>query len=302
MNVHSKLQSFSVNLVSDHSEFLFRVRDPNSSSSADQSSPLIDANPLVSCLMVTRGNIELMKYSFACYQRQTYANRELIIVAAPEAGERVHTFIASQESSNATVWVAPPGLTLGDYRNLAGARARGPIVATWDDDDLSDPMRLAIAVRVLRQTNTAAAILSRLLLWWPKRKLAAISARRPWEGTMVAWRNYLPIYPSRPSDEDVMTRVLVSTHKWAAIDCPLLYVYVITGQNTCDVPHFESHFSIAECCFEGDQFDELNQLLSRRLPVLDYAAVLNEECVAEVPQRDSHSQRRSLPLGPPSEH
>lgn len=98
---------------------------------------------------------------------------------------------------------------------------------------------------------------------------------------MVAWRNYLPIYPSRPSDEDVAARALVSTHKWAAIDCPLLYVYVVTGRNTCSVAHFDEHFSRAECRFEGDQFDELNRLLSHRLPVLDYATALNKESIVE---------------------
>jgi len=36
-----------------------------------------------------------------------------------------------------------------------------------------------------------------------------------------------------------------------------------------------SFLSSAECSFEGDQFDELNALLSDRLRVLDYAAVLN---------------------------
>ena len=277
MSVHSKLQSLSVKLVSDDSKVsYFEVRDPNSSSSARP------ANQLVSCLMVTRGNIELLKYSFACYQRQTYANRELVIVAEPEAGEKVRTFITSQKCSDVTVCLAPPDLTLGDQRNLAVARSRGAILATWDDDDLSDPRRLEIAVQVLGQSDTAAAVLSRLLLWWPQRKLAAISARRPWEGSMVAWRNYLPIYPSQPRDEDVVTIVLVKTHKWAAIDCPLLYVYVVTGRNTSGVAHFERLFSIAECRFEGNQFDELNRLLSHRLPVLDYAAVLNEKSVSEI--------------------
>jgi glycosyltransferase involved in cell wall biosynthesis len=272
MSVHSKLQGFSVNFVSDQSEFLFRVRVPNSSSLPER-----PANPLVSCLMVTRGDIELLKHSFTCYQRQTYANRELVIVVEPDAGEKVRAFIASQDFPNVRLWVAPPGLTLGDHRNLVVARASGELLATWDDDDLSDPRRLEITVQVLRQTDTAAAILSRLLLWWPQRKLAAISERRTWEQSTVAWRNELPIYPSRPRDEDVMTRVLLSTHKWAAIDCPFLYVYVVTGRNTWGVAHFEEIFSRADCCFEGDQFDELTRLLSSRLPLLDYAAVLNEK-------------------------
>jgi glycosyltransferase involved in cell wall biosynthesis len=274
MNVLSKLQDSSVDLVSDHMEgYRFRAREPISFPTAER-----EANPQVSCLMVTRGNLELLKYSLACYRRQTYPNRELVIVTAPEAGEKVNSFIAEQELSDVIVCVAPPGLTLGDHRNLAAARAGGWIVATWDDDDLCDPMRLQLSVQALRQTDTMATILARLLLWWPQRKLAAISQRRVWEQSMVTWRYYLPIYPSLPRNEDLVTRSLVNRHKWAALDCPLLYIYAVTGRNTWDVAHFEGMFSRAECCFAGDEFDELNRLLSDRLPVLDYAAVLTEAC------------------------
>jgi hypothetical protein len=241
------------------------------------------ADPLVSCLMMTRGNIELMKYSLACYQRQTYAHRELVVVAEPEAGEKVRNFIGSQEVLNATVFVAPPGLTLGDHRNLAAARARGAILVGWDDDDLSDPGRLDSTVNILRQTGAAAAFLTRFLIWWPRRKLAAISRRNIWEPTIAAWRSHMPIYAPLPRLEDTPAiRELISTHRIALVDCPLLYVYAITGRNTWTIPHFEEQLLAAECVFEGDQFDELNELLSDRLPVLDYAADLSQDSVVKI--------------------
>ena len=88
----------------------------------------------------------------------------------------------------------------------------------------------------------------------------------------------MPIYPSLSRGEDTAAvNKLVGTHRVALIDCPLLYVYVITGRNTCNVPHFEEMLAVAECLFEGNQFDELNALLSDRMPVFDYAAVLNGE-------------------------
>lgn len=92
-------------------------------------------------------------------------------MAEPEAGERVRAFIASQDVLNARIFVAPPGLTIGDHRNLAATRAQGAIAVNWDDDDLSDPQRIAISVKVLRETGTAAAFLSRLLVWWPQQKV-----------------------------------------------------------------------------------------------------------------------------------
>ncbi len=230
--------------------------------------------------MMTRGHLELMKYSLACYQRQTYANRELVVVAKHEAGEMVRAFIASQETSNVTVFVAPPGLTLGDRRNFAAARARGAILINWDDDDLSDPRRIETYANIMRQTGAAAALLSRLLIWWPQRKVAAISARRTWEQSIAAWRSHIPIYAPLSSVEDTPAiEGLTSTHRVVLIDCPLLYVYVVTGRNVSGDLHFESLISHADCIFEGEQFDELNTLLSDRLPVLAYAAVLNRRAV-----------------------
>ena len=35
---------------------------------------------LVSCLMVTRGNLDILPYSLACFSNQTWAKRELIVV------------------------------------------------------------------------------------------------------------------------------------------------------------------------------------------------------------------------------
>ncbi len=51
-------------------------------------------------------------------------------------------------------------------------------------------------------------------------------------------------------------------HRVAQIDCPLSYVYAVTVINTWNPPHFEKMLSSADGLFEGDQFDELNTLLS----------------------------------------
>jgi hypothetical protein len=55
-----------------------------------------------------------------------------------------------------------------------------------------------------------------------------------------------------------------------------LYVYAVTGRDTWEAAHFERFLSWADCSLKGDQFDELNGFLSNRLPVVDYAAILND--------------------------
>jgi hypothetical protein len=278
MTVLSKLQTAGVKLCADLSSIDCNVHEPTLGSIAPPSALITQENPLVSCLMMTRGNIDIMRYSLACYRRQKYAHRELVVVAGPDAGEKVHAFFASQEALDVRVFVAPPDLTIGDHRNLATARARGAILVNWDDDDLSDPRRLDIAVQVLRQTGAAAVFLSRLLVWWPQRKVAAIVRRRVWEQTIAAWRSHMPIYALLPRGGDaVAIERLAHTHRVALVDFPLLYVYAVTGRNLWDASHFEGLVSSAECIFEGEEFHELNELLSDRLPILDYAASLNEE-------------------------
>ena len=284
MSVLSKLKSVSVSLCSEDSPVGCDAFEPNTLYSPPLPSAAAEANPFVSCLMVTRGNTELIKYSLASYQRQTYAHRELVVVAESYAGEKVRAFIDSQEALNARVFVAPPGLTLGDHRNLAAARARGAILVNWDDDDVSDPQRLDVSVQALRKSGAAAAFLSRLLVWWPQRKIAAISERRAWEQTITVWRNTMPIYASLARGEDtVAIDGLISKNLVAIVHCPLLYVYVVTGRNTWSARHFEAIFARADCVFEGDEFNELNALLADRLPLLEYAAVVNEEAADKIP-------------------
>jgi len=274
MSVRSRLQGMGIELCADvWSPLRYRKFNYGATSAA-----LSEENPLVSCLMVTRGNIELMQFSMACFRRQSYAHRELVVVTGSEAAEKLRDFMTSQNNLNVVIVEAPPGLTLGDRRNFAAARARGTILVTWDDDDLSDPTRLETAVRVLRQSGAAAMFISRLLIWWPRRKIAAISQRRFWEGSIAVWRTHMPIYPAQSRGEDTAVIVpFTKTHYVATVDCPFLYVYTITDQNTSGVPHFEAIISRAEYVFEGEQFDELNELMSDRLPLLQYSEMLKTD-------------------------
>ena len=81
MNVLHKLQSIGVKLCSDIAEIKCGFLEPAPRFSSVPPALVTQDNPLVSCLMMTRGNLDLMKYSLACYQRQTYAHRELVVVA-----------------------------------------------------------------------------------------------------------------------------------------------------------------------------------------------------------------------------
>jgi glycosyltransferase involved in cell wall biosynthesis len=233
------------------------------------------ADPLVSCLMVTRGDLGILRFAAECYRRQTWANRELVVVTDRSRVAAVEAFLQGEGLPQVRMVPADEDLTLGDLRNLAVSRSRGEILVQWDDDDLYDPLRLQTAVAVLTSTGAAGAFLSRWLIWWPQRRVAAVSFSRLWEGTGAIWRENARISPTGASGEDTLaTRYLVNSQPVATFDAPFQYVYAVTGSNTWPESHFEWLIEGSSPRFESDAYDELNRLLSERMPILDYAAVL----------------------------
>ncbi len=81
-----------VKLCSDDAQINCTIFDPPSGSTAAPPSASITENLFVSCLMMTRGNVDLLRYSLACYVRQTYPYREMVVVVEPEAGEKAPSF------------------------------------------------------------------------------------------------------------------------------------------------------------------------------------------------------------------
>ncbi|HXI42055.1 MAG TPA: glycosyltransferase family A protein [Bryobacteraceae bacterium] len=108
--------------------------------------------PLVTCMMLTRNRREWLPRAIACYQAQTYANRELLIVMD---GEDVRDVIPADTDHSISVHYlsgAPP-MPIGAKRNFACGEARGEIIAHFDDDDFSAPGRLEDQVQRLLETG-----------------------------------------------------------------------------------------------------------------------------------------------------
>jgi glycosyltransferase involved in cell wall biosynthesis len=232
--------------------------------------------PLVSCLMVTRGDRWTIKYALESYRRQTYANKELIIVVDNVNYDVISALIKARGIENVGLFAVDPELSLGDCRNMSVARARGEVLIQWDDDDLYDPLRIAVSVSALTKTSAAAALLSRWLVWWPSRDLAAISGSRIWEGSMAVWREHAPVYPNMARGEDTyVTECIANSRAISSIDDPLLYTYIITEHNTFDTNHYDKIFAQASYVARDEEYRDLIELLSSRIPILEYEAELN---------------------------
>ena len=212
--------------------------------------------------MVTRGRLFPTRFAIDCYQRQTWPNRELVIVC-DEPGSELPAFVAALGDPTIRYVAAAPAL-LGALRNVSVEAARGTLLCQWDDDDMYHPERLQFQYGQLAARGAAAHFLSRWLMWWPEKRLFALSKRRYWEGTMLARRLAVGIgsYQTIPRRED--TRLVGEMrHRGYRIrytDQPLAYCYIVHGRNTFGPRHAGRLFEKATETFGPEEYaDRLEQ-------------------------------------------
>jgi hypothetical protein len=249
---------------------------------------LVQDGPLVSCLMVTRGSREPARWAIECFRNQSYANRELVIVTANAEGDLRDYIAEIQDPRIRFAGVFPAGTTLGGLRNLAVDNARGELLATWEDDDLSGADRLAAQVTALVTTGAEASFLDRVTLWWPAHREIAVSSRYGWETTMVARRRAVPRYREiqRGEGRDAMERMELQ-HSIALLDDPNLYVCSVTGANREDHDR-PSLFEQASFRARGEDYERALTVVGKHVPVLAYLGWLE--------QRDPRSFLPPAPL------
>lgn len=107
----------------------------------------MDAAPLVSCILLTTHpkRAAFVPDALRAFEAQTHPAKELVVVndgpAALTSGDpRVQVVNLPPSPDGVRRW------TLGEKRNVGVRFARGEWVATWDDDDISLPDRLAAQV------------------------------------------------------------------------------------------------------------------------------------------------------------
>ncbi len=101
--------------------------------------------PKISCLLVTAGGrFNLAQKSIICYTKQTYKNKELIILnEGPKLYQKeLQSFVDSLGRNDIrTVWLNGK-YSLGSLRNISVGIAEGDYFVQWDDDDFCLPHRL----------------------------------------------------------------------------------------------------------------------------------------------------------------
>jgi glycosyltransferase involved in cell wall biosynthesis len=232
--------------------------------------------PLISCIMASRGNPYPAGLAIDCFRRQSYAERELVIITAATDGA-LRDLVETLADPAIRLIQADAGAKVGDLRNAAIAESDGDLLCIWDDDDLSHPDRLALQYRAMRDARAQGCFLARVLLWWPARQMLAVSCLRTWENTMLVERSRFPSYPGdQPRGEDTyVAEALRTSHRLILHDVPEAYCYVAHGDNLWHEEHFEMLFRVASRSFNGAAYTELLAGLSAALPIADYAEGLS---------------------------
>ncbi len=205
--------------------------------------PIPTDHPLVSCLCVTRGRVDLLARAIACFQHQTWANRELLVVCEDDDPETIR-FLGQIDDEQVRALVVPtdPKLALGALRNLSIEQARGQYICQWDDDDWYHPQRLARQLGFLQQSGKAACVLARWMIYATEQRESWVSNLRLWEGSLLCRRDILRgqvQYSNAATGED--SHLIVQLYILDEIDIydqPDLYVYIHSGRNTWDDAHF----------------------------------------------------------------
>ena len=209
---------------------------------------------MVSALMVTRGDIGRVANSVKSFARQTWNNKELVIVADGLTDQLIRAIDDARGAASVRIFEAPRLLGLGDLRNYSVARAQGEFICQWDDDDLYDKERIKASLMILKEANADAVFLSQWLLYDQLRSVLALSNRRIWEGTMLAKRSCMPVYPSLPKEEDtLMVAMQLKYAKVATFVAPTLYAYCRTGANTWGDAYFSRLFDLSEKVFSNEE-------------------------------------------------
>lgn len=119
--------------------------------------------PKVSCLMVTANRKHLMRRSILCFNKQRYANKELVIVDDGEQNlEEVLTLLPASELKYIKLKKDPQN-TLGKLRNRSLDEAGGDFIIQWDDDDWYHPDRISIQAETLNEGYDACCLSGALM-------------------------------------------------------------------------------------------------------------------------------------------
>lgn len=197
--------------------------------------------PKVTCFLPTRNRRAWLRAAIANWQLQTYANRELVIVADGE--ERLNDLIPKDDARITLVHLTPAEQSslLPEKFNICCRLSQGEILAKWDDDDWYAPTRLEHQVQLLLQSAGAQVAGYRNILFTDGREWYRYVAAPDWiAGTsLLFYRSWWEQHPFRPESpganvgsDNGFVRAAVKLRQMVHCDAGSMVVAAIHPENT----------------------------------------------------------------------
>lgn len=150
---------------------------------------MMDARPLVSCIMPTANRQKFLPLALTYFLNQDYANAELVII--DDGKEPAYSLIP--DHPRIRYYFSDPIGTIGIKRNNACENAKGEIIVHWDDDDWYAPDWISRQVEALLKTDADITGLNRVMFYSPSVEKRWVfednNLEKPWLcGATMAYR------------------------------------------------------------------------------------------------------------------
>lgn len=246
--------------------------------------------PLISCLMVTHKRLEMVKRSVHFFMRQTYPNKELLVVC-DSVQDDLGVWLNELQRDDIRYFRLPPGeKNLGELRNFSIGQAHGDYVCQWDDDDFYHADRLRCQMMSAVATNSEVCFLHRQLFWLPGSRKLGVCQPGLLENTLLCKKEKAPVYLKLGKQEDTdPCRKLLAECNSVFCDRPDLYVYFYHGGNTWNKRHFMRRW---EQCVERYEGVHYNRALIHLSRLYDYDFGYQPPLSDHLPAKDMSAQDR----------
>lgn len=194
--------------------------------------------------MVTANRKKIASRAINCFQRQTYENKELVLV---DDGEEDYSDLLTNISSSDVNYVRikqKEEVKLGELRNISLEAAKGDFLIQWDDDDWYHSDRIRLQTEVL-QNGADACCLSSSLTHIADSEFKSLpfigSLNGGIPGSIMHVRNKDIRYPNYLKGEDSVYLNLWRKNEFVLLPNKLAYLFIrcYHGANTWDLQHFK---------------------------------------------------------------
>lgn len=216
------------------------------------------APPKISCLLLAQGRSELTGRAVEAYLRQTYAERELVIVAgAPD--RRLLDHVHALGRPDVKLFRPDAPASPAEQLKLAVGLASGAVLCRWDEADLHDPRRLEIQYDILKATGAAACRMRSWTAWRPAAPALGVVHNQPLPSSVLALRSAFP----GPAEE-------ASQYQDASLEARFSQVRVALSDLSRLMVHVQDADEDAQAItapFEPDRHEAVLTELAKRLPI-----------------------------------